>query len=48
VREATITTRLFRARKEVARLLVAELAPEPPQIPVARREETRGKRSPTK
>jgi RNA polymerase sigma-70 factor (ECF subfamily) len=41
VREATITTRLFRARKEVARLLVAELAPEPPQIPVARREETR-------
>jgi RNA polymerase sigma-70 factor (ECF subfamily) len=41
VREATITTRLFRARKEVTRLLVCEPAPEPPQIPVARREETR-------
>ena len=41
VREATITTRLFRARKLLARALAPELAPEPPRIASGRREETR-------
>ena len=41
VREATITTRLFRARKLIARALTPELAPEPPRIATGRREETR-------
>jgi RNA polymerase sigma-70 factor, ECF subfamily len=45
VREATITTRLFRARKQVARELedAAADAPatRPPQAPAIRREETR-------
>jgi RNA polymerase sigma-70 factor, ECF subfamily len=42
VREATITTRLFRARKQVSAKLVSERGganAEQPEIPVARREE---------
>jgi len=49
VREATITTRLFRARRQLARLLdpapspdpVANAAPDSALAPVGRREETR-------
>jgi RNA polymerase sigma-70 factor, ECF subfamily len=46
VREATITTRLFRARKQVARELEEEPVPNAPatrqpQAPAIRREETR-------
>ncbi len=43
VREGTITTRLFRARKQVARALAYELTPDPPEIPSGRREETRSR-----
>jgi RNA polymerase sigma-70 factor, ECF subfamily len=41
VREATITTRLFRARKQVAHELADAPATAQPQIQAARREETR-------
>jgi RNA polymerase sigma-70 factor (ECF subfamily) len=43
VREATITTRLFRARKQVARALAPEPALAPSQIAASRREETRAR-----